>query len=98
MNAALFLLVTASGSRSALLAFVSPTLATEIAMRVAALATLLGVWLCWSSPTHRMSREKQAKDGLITAAEARRQVRCRSRLGPALVIAGLLALGWACGI
>ncbi len=60
----------------------------------AALVTLLGAWLCWTAPRHRMSVEERAKDGHITEDDARRRVQFRSRLGPGLVIAGVLALGW----
>jgi hypothetical protein len=64
-------------------------------MAGAAVVTLSGAWLCWTAPRHRMSVEERAKDGHITEDEARRLVFRRARVGPLLVIVGVLALGWA---
>ncbi len=77
-----------------LLASLPTAVLQEVALAIAALVTLLGAWLCWTAPRHRMSVEERAKDGLITEDDARRKMRLRSRLGPALVIVGVLALGW----
>jgi hypothetical protein len=77
-----------------LLASLPPAVLQEVALAIAALVTLLGAWLCWTAPRHRMSVEERAKDGLISEDDARRKMRLRSRLGPALVIVGVLALGW----
>jgi hypothetical protein len=76
------------------LAFTSPTLAQELAMAAAAVVTLWGAWLCWTAPRHRMSVEEHAKDGHLTEDDARRRLRVRAWLGPALVIAGVLVLAW----
>lgn len=69
------------------------SLESEIALAVAAVTSLLGAWLCWTAPRHRMSVEERAKDGHLTEDEARRSVRVRAKVGPALVIGGLVVIG-----
>jgi hypothetical protein len=61
----------------------------EIVLGLAALVTLLGIWLCWLASEHRMSIEEDAKDGNLTDEEARRRINQLSWSGPAIVIAGV---------
>jgi hypothetical protein len=86
--------VECDGLLPPVLAFTSPTLAQELAMAAAAVLALWGAWLCWTAPRHRMSVEEHAKDGHLTEDDARRRVRVRAWLGPALAIAGVLMLAW----
>jgi hypothetical protein len=89
------LLFAALNVSGALLAMMTPSLVQEVGMAVAAAVTLGGAWLCWTAPRHRMSVEERSKDGHITEDEARRRVLFRAKLGPTLVIVGVLGLGWA---
>ncbi len=75
-------------------AVIPASILQELGMACAAAVTLWGAWLCWTAPRHRMSVEERAKDGHITEDDARRRVHIRSRLGPGMVIAGVLVLGW----
>ena len=86
--------VAESVGQAQMAAIGAPSLGQELAMATAAVVTMFGAWLCWTAPRHRMSVEEHAKDGHITEDDARRRVRLRARLGPALVIAGVLVLGW----
>ena len=76
----------------ALLTF-SPALWPEMGAGGAALITLLGIRLCWSSPRYRMSIEERAKDGAITEDQARRKIRFMGWFAPALTLAGCVMLG-----
>lgn len=88
------ILLTALHPQGAALAWMLPTPEQEIALVTAALTALAGGWLCWTAPEHRMSAEEEVKDGHLTEAGLRRQVRLRAWLGPGMVLAGALASGW----
>jgi hypothetical protein len=62
---------------------------------VAALITLLGTKLCWSSTRARMSIEENAKDGHMTAEQARRKIRLIEARGPVVVFLGVGLLAYA---
>jgi hypothetical protein len=67
----------------------------ELAILVAAVVTLCGVWICWQAPYYRMQVEERAKDGKLTEEQARRRVTHSSWVGPAVVFIGMTALCWA---
>lgn len=71
------------------------TLGQEVAAGGAVVVTLIGVKLCWDATHYRMSMEERAKDGLITAEQARRRIRFMAWFGPALTIVGCALLGLA---
>ena len=76
-----------------LLAALSDSDIREFELLAAAAVTLLGVWLCWLAPHHRMSVEENAKDGRLTDDEARRKIRRISWAGPVVTFIGLAAVG-----
>ncbi len=90
LNLPFLLCLVATGPRLARVAWVPPALAQEITLAAAAAATLGGALLCWTAPLHRMVVEEEVKDGRISEAYARRRMRNRACLGPALVGVGLL--------
>ncbi len=65
----------------------------EVMLISAAGVTLVGVWLCWLAPYHRMSAEENAKDGLLTDEEARRKINRVAWTGPLVTFLGLAAVG-----
>jgi len=85
----LLLGLVATGPRLARMAWVPPAPAQEITLAAAAAATVAGSLLCWSAPRHRMWVEEEVKDGLMSETYARRRMRMRACLGPALVGVGL---------
>jgi hypothetical protein len=75
------------------LAVLSDSELREYELIAAAAVTLLGVWLCWLAPHHRMSVEENAKDGHLTDEEARRKIKRISWAGPVVTFIGLVAVG-----
>ena len=67
----------------------------EVGIAAAALLTLFGVRLCWHAPRQRMSIEERAKDGKISADQARRKIQQLGWTGPFIVVAGM---GFLCGV
>lgn len=59
----------------------------------AAVITLIGVWLCWLAPDHRMSVEENAKDGRLTNEQARVKIKRIAVVGPLVTFIGLVAVG-----
>lgn len=76
-----------------LVASISETDQKELLLVAAGLVTLLGVWLCWLAPDHRMTAEENAKDGRLTDDEARRKISRTAWAGPLVTFIGLAALG-----
>jgi hypothetical protein len=65
----------------------------EFGLIAAAALTLLGVWLCWLAPHHRMSVEENAKDGRLTDEQARVKIKRIAVVGPLVTFIGLVAVG-----
>jgi hypothetical protein len=65
----------------------------EFLLIAAAAVTLLGVWLCWLAPHHRMSVEENAKDGRLTDEQARVKIKRIAVVGPLVTFFGLVAVG-----
>ena len=73
----------------------SSLLLQEAWVVVAALITLLGTKLCWSSARSRMSIEESAKDGHLTDEQARKKIRAIEIRGPLVVFLGVGLLAYA---
>jgi len=76
-----------------LFASLSDSEVKESLLIVSAGVTLLGVWLCWLAPHHRMSVEENAKDGRLTDEQARRKINRIAWAGPLVTFIGLAAVG-----
>lgn len=70
------------------------TLSQEMALVGAGVVTLLGAWLCWTSPRYRMELEEHVKDGKMTSDEAFRRIQRSQWLGPAVTILGVALLAY----
>ena len=77
---------------SALLAQATTRYFDEAGIGAAILLTLTGMALHWHLPRHRMSTEEHMKDGKLTEAEARRQIRFYSWCAPIATVAGVAVL------
>jgi hypothetical protein len=67
----------------------------EILLGVATIVVLVGIWLCWRHPRHRMSFEEAAKDRKLSHEEASRKIDRLRWLGPAVTTVGVLFLVYA---
>lgn len=68
------------------------TLSQEMSLVGAGVVTLIGAWLCWTSPRYRMEVEEHVKDGKMTSDEAFRKIQRSQWLGPAVTILGVALL------
>lgn len=74
---------------AAILVQESSSLVDEVGIVAAVVLTITGMALHWHLPRHRMSMEERLKDGKMTEAEARRQVRFYSWCAPVATLLGV---------
>lgn len=79
----------------AIFSFSSPTFTQEAIIVVATVITLVGTRLSWGAPRYRMSMEERAKDGKLTAEQARRRIRTMDLTGPTVIVLGVALLAYA---
>ena len=77
---------------AAILAQGSSKLFDEIGISAAIVLTVVGMVMHWHLPRHRMSMEERMKDGKLTEAEARRQLRFYSWCAPIATVIGVAVL------
>ena len=77
---------------AAILAQGSSKLFDEIGISAAIVLTVVGMAMHWHLPRHRMSMEERMKDGKMTEAEARRQLRFYSWCAPIATLLGVAVL------
>ncbi len=75
--------------------FLSAIVIHEAIFVLAAVITLVGTRLCWSSPRRRMSIEERAKDGELTEDQARWKIQVIGCSGPAVTLLGVALLAYA---